>query len=210
MIYSTRTAFQVGFVVSVMTTGIGAVLGAFSGFYQARFIDGLFSWIASCIDAIPFYLLVAAISFLLPDTNLAMYVAMIGAMWTGTYRVVRSQVARLRAMEFIEATKALGASAPRTIFKHILPNTLPILLVETSLGFVTAVKTEAILSFLGLGVKDGMSWGLMLFEASSEVTAGYFSNFLAASSWMFLLVMAFSQLSDALQDALVPRSRGAT
>ena len=81
----------------------------------------------------------------------------------------------------------------------------PVLLIELSLAFVTAIKTEAILSFLGLGVKNGISWGLMLSEASSEVVAGHYQNFLSASVFMFVLVMAFNQFSDALQDALDPK-----
>jgi len=81
-----------------------------------------------------------------------------------------------------------------------------VLLVQATLSFVAAIKSEVILSFLGLGVKDGMSWGLMISESTFEVLAGYFNNFIAASVLMFGLVMAFNMFSDALQDALDPRT----
>ena len=91
------------------------------------------------------------------------------------------------------------------IFRHILPNTSHILLVQGSIAFVSAIKAEVILSFLGIGIRDGMSWGLMIEESTKEVLAGFYNNFIAASLLMFGLVMAFNALSDALQDAMDPR-----
>ena len=87
----------------------------------------------------------------------------------------------------------------------MLPNTAHILLVQATIAFVAAIKTEVILSFLGLGVQDGVSWGLMLAESTQEVLAGRFGNFLAASGMLFLLLMGFNLLADALQDATDPR-----
>ena len=88
---------------------------------------------------------------------------------------------------------------------HILPNTVHIALVQGSLLFVAAIKTEVILSFLGLGVRDGVSWGLMLAESSQEVLAGQFANFIAASGMLFALLMGFNMLADAFQDAFDAR-----
>jgi oligopeptide transport system permease protein len=106
----------------------------------------------------------------------------------------------------VEAAHAIGLGNFRIIFRHILPNTTHILLVQATLSFVAAIKSEVILSFLGLGVKDGMSWGLMISESTFEVLAGFFNNFIAASLMMFGLVMAFNMFSDSLQDALDPRA----
>ncbi len=92
--------------------------------------------------------------------------------------------------------------------RHVLPNTAHILLVQATIIFVGAIKTEVILSFLGLGVNDGVSWGLMIDESTKEVLAGFYNNFLAASVMMFGLLMAFNLLADALQDALDPRKVG--
>jgi peptide/nickel transport system permease protein len=88
--------------------------------------------------------------------------------------------------------------------RHVLPNTVHILLVQTTIAFVAAIKTEVILSFLGLGVHNGVSWGLMLAESTQEVLAGHFNNFLAASVMLFALLIGFNLLADALQDAFDP------
>lgn len=204
-VYSIKTAFEVGTVVAVASIIIGALTGCLAGYFNGTWIDEIIIWIFGCLDSIPFYLFVAAVSFAMKDHGSSMYIAMIAVMWTGTCKVVRGQVIKLRHFEFVEAAKALGVSDFIIIFRHILPNTIPVLLIELSLAFVTAIKTEAILSFLGLGVKNGISWGLMLSEASSEVVAGHYQNFLSASVFMFVLVMAFNQFSDALQDALDPK-----
>ena len=204
-VYSTSTAFEVGLVVAVAAISIGAVLGALAGFYAGRWLDELVIWLMGVLDAMPFYLFVAAIAFALQDNPYAMHVAMISCFWTTTGRLVRGEVIKLRSMEYVEAARAIGVPNLVTIFRHVLPNTFHILLVQASICFVAAIKSEVILSFLGLGVKDGMSWGLMIAESTQEVLAGFFNNFLAASLLMFGLVMAFNMFSDALQDALDPR-----
>ena len=205
-LYSTRTAFELGLVVAVLSTVVGAVFGAFAGFFSGGWIDELVLWVMGVIDSIPFYLLVAAIAFSLGDSPYAMYIAMIATFWVGTSRLVRGEVIKLKEFEFVEAAHAIGLSELAIIFRHILPNTFHILLVQATITFVAAIKSEVILSFLGIGIQDGMSWGLMIAESTIEVLAGFFNNFIAASLLMFGLVMAFNMFSDALQDALDPRS----
>jgi ABC-type dipeptide/oligopeptide/nickel transport system permease subunit len=204
-LYSTATAFEVGLVVAVMVVTVGGVLGAVSGFFAASWIDELILWIMGVIDAMPFYLLVAAIAFALADYAYSMHVAMIATFWTSTGRYVRGEVIKLRGMEFVEAARAIGVRQGTIIFRHVLPNTLHILLVQMTLCFVDAIKAEVVLSFLGLGVKDGMSWGLMISESTLEFLAGHFNNLVAASVLMFGLVYAFNMFADALQDALDPK-----
>ena len=204
-LFSTKTAFEVGLVVAVLSTALGAMLGAVAGFFSGRWIDEIVLWLMGVLDSIPFYLFVAAIAFALQDSPYAMHVAMIATFWITTGRLVRGEVIKLRGLEFVEAAHAIGVPEFTIIFRHILPNTSHILLVQATITFVAAIKSEVILSFLGLGVKDGMSWGLMIAESTQEVLAGFFNNFLAASLLMFGLVMAFNTFSDALQDALDPR-----
>ncbi|MGA1079922.1 MAG: ABC transporter permease [Steroidobacteraceae bacterium] len=204
-IYSISTAFEIGLVVAVLSTLLGAVLGAVAGFFSGRATDELVVWLMGVLDSIPFYLLVAAIAFALEGNPWSMHVAMISTFWITTARLVRGEVIKLKGLEFVEAAHAIGVPEYTIIFRHILPNTFHILLVQSTITFVAAIKSEVILSFLGLGVKDGMSWGLMISESTFEVLAGFFNNFLAASVMMFGLVMAFSIFSDALQDALDPR-----
>jgi ABC-type dipeptide/oligopeptide/nickel transport system permease subunit len=204
-IFSTKTAFEIGLYVSVLSTILGATLGAISGFYAGSWIDELILWLKGTLDSIPFYLFVAAVAFALNGHALAMHLAMIVTFWTTTARVIRGEVMKLKELEFVEAARAIGVPSRLIIFRHILPNTSHILLVQATIVFVSAIKSEVILSFLGLGVQDGVSWGLMISESTQEVTIGIFNNFLAASGLLFVLVMAFNLFSDALQDALDPR-----
>jgi ABC-type dipeptide/oligopeptide/nickel transport system permease subunit len=207
-IYSTKTAFEVGLVVAILATGIGALLGAVAGFFNGSWIDEILLWVMGVLDSIPFYLFIAAIVFVMQDNPYSMHVAMIATFWTSAGRLVRGEVIKLRGLEYVEAAHAIGVPEFTIIFRHILPNTTHILLVQATITFVSAIKSEVILSFLGLGVKDGMSWGLMIAESTQEVLAGFFNNFLAASVLMFGLVMAFNMFADALQDALDPRKVG--
>jgi ABC-type dipeptide/oligopeptide/nickel transport system permease subunit len=204
-IYSTSTAFQVGAVVAVLAVALGGLLGAVAGFFVASWADEVVLWLMGVFDAMPFYLLVAAVAFALADNPYAMHVAMIATFWTTTSRLVRGEVIKLRGLEFVEAARAIGVPRRLIIFRHVLPNTLHILLVQLTLCFVDAIKAEVVLSFLGLGVKDGMSWGLMISESTLEFLAGHFNNLLAASGLMFGLVFAFNMFADALQDALDPK-----
>ena len=99
------------------------------------------------------------------------------------------------------AARALGSSTGSIIFRHILPNSLHLLLVQATVVFVAAIKAEVILSFLGLGLQDSVSWGLMIAESTQDVLAGHMNNFLAASGFMFVLVISFNLLSITLEDA---------
>jgi peptide/nickel transport system permease protein len=134
-----------------------------------------------------------------------MHLAMIITFWTTTARIVRSEVMRIKQREFVEAARAIGLPGITVVFRHVLPNTVHILLVQSTIVFVAAIKTEVILSFLGLGIQDGVSWGLMLAESSQEVLAGHFGNFIAASVALFVMLIGFNLLADALQDALDTR-----
>ena len=208
-LYSVRTAFEIGLVVAVLSTALGAVLGALAGWYSHGWIDASVLWLKGVLDSIPFYLFVAAVAFALQGQPWAMHVAMIATFWTATGRLVRAEVMKLRKREFILAAQAIGLPDLLILLRHVLPNTLPILLVQASIAFVAAIKTEVILSFLGLGVQHGVSWGLMLAESTQEVLAGQFNNLLAASIPLFVLLFGFNLLVDALQDAFDPKQASA-
>lgn len=204
-IYSTKVAFEIGLLVALVTTFIGGVLGAIAGYYAGSWIDELILWIKGVLDAMPFYLFVAAVAFAMQGSPFGMHVALIATLWTTTGRIVRGEVIKLKSLEFVEAARAVGVPDLVIVFRHMLPNTAHILLVQATIVFVTAIKAEVILSFLGIGTQDGVSWGLMISQSTNEVTAGFFNNFIAASLFMFVLVMAFNLFSDALQDALDPK-----
>jgi len=204
-LFGTATAFEVGLIVTLCSTILGAVMGALSGWYSHSWVDEIILWLKGVLDSIPFYLFAAAIAFALQGNPWAMHLAMIVTFWTTTARIIRGEVMRLKQREFVEAARAIGLPGLKTVFRHIMPNTVHILLVQASIVFVAAINTEVILSFLGLGIQDGVSWGLMLAESSQEVLAGHFGNFIAAGTALFILLMGFNLLADALQDALDTR-----
>lgn len=204
-IQGTKTAFEVGLIVAVLSTVIGGILGAVAGYFDRTIVDEVIMWLYGCLDAIPFYLFVAAVAFALRDQPYAMHVAMIATFWSSTCRIVRGEVIKIKSLEYVQAAKALGVGSMTIIFRHVIPNTFHILLVQGTIAFVSAIKSEVILTYLGLGVKHGVSWGTMLSESTFEVSAGIFNNFIAASSFLFLLVIAFNLFADALQDALDPK-----
>jgi len=204
-LFGTATAFEVGLIVTLASTILGTVMGALAGWYSHSWLDEAILWLKGVLDSIPFYLFAAAVAFALRGSPWAMHLAMIITFWTTTARIIRGEVMRIKQREFIEASRAIGLPGLTIIFRHVLPNTFHILLVQASIVFVAAINTEVILSFLGLGIQDGVSWGLMLAESSQEVLAGHFGNFIAAGTSLFILLMGFNLLADALQDALDTR-----
>ena len=204
-LFGTATAFEVGLLVTICSTLLGTVLGGLAGWYSHGWLDEIILWVKGVLDSIPFYLFAAAIAFALQGSPWAMHLAMIITFWTTTARIIRGEVMRIKQREFIEAAQAIGLPGFTVLFRHVLPNTFHILLVQGTIVFVAAINTEVILSFLGLGIQDGVSWGLMLAESSQEVLTGHFGNFLAAGISLFLLLMGFNLLADSLQDALDTR-----
>ncbi|MFP6882529.1 MAG: ABC transporter permease [Roseibacillus sp.] len=204
-----KTAFQVGVVVAISATAIGGILGAIAGYFHRTIVDEVIMWIYGCIDAIPFYLFVAAVAFALKEVKplapYAMHIAMIATFWSSTCRIVRGEVIKIRGLEYIQAAKAIGVGPLTIIRRHVMPNTSHLLLVQSTIAFVGAIKSEVILTFLGLGVKEGVSWGIMLSESINDVLRGHMGNFLGASGFLFVLVIAFNMFADALQDALDPK-----
>jgi len=204
-LFGAATAFEVGLIVTIFSIVLGTVLGALAGWYSNTWLDEVILWLKGVLDSIPFYLFAAAIAFALQGNHWAMHLAMIITFWTTTARIVRGEVIRIKQREFVEAARAIGLPGISVVFRHVLPNTVHILLVQSTIVFVAAIKTEVILSFLGLGIQDGVSWGLMLAESSQEVLAGHFGNFIAASVALFVMLMGFNLLADAIQDALDTR-----
>jgi len=201
------TAFEVGLSVALGATAFGAVAGGIAGYFSQTWIDEIIQWCKGTLDAIPFYLFVAAVAFALQGHAAAMHLAMIATFWTTTARLVRAETQHIRQLDFIAAARVSGLKPWRVILRHILPNSAHIILVQATLTFVAAIKTEVILSFLGIGLHDTVSWGLMIAEAGQDILAGQYMNFIAASLALFGLIMAFNRLADDLQAALDPRTR---
>ncbi|MEM1410755.1 MAG: ABC transporter permease subunit [Pseudomonadota bacterium] len=205
----TATAFRVGGLVTAGALVLGALLGAAAGWRTGSLLDEVMLYLMGVLDSVPIYLLAAALAFALGGGELAVITAMTLSFWTATARLIRGEVARLRTREFVLSAQAIGLPAPLIVGRHLLPNAAHILLVQGALTFVAAIKTEVILSFLGIGTLENVSWGLMLAESTQDLLAGHFGNFAAASLLLFLLLLALNLMTDALQDAFDLRETAA-
>lgn len=207
-IKGTQISVFVGVLAAVVATLVGTLLGAFAGFFGGK-VDDFLEWLYNVFTAIPDILLIFAFAAVL-GRGIDTVVLILGLTgWTGLYRQVRAEFMKHRMREYVRAAEAIGASAMSRMFRHILPNVSHVILVRMSLMVVGFIKSEVILSYLGLGVPvDQVSWGTMLAEAQSELILGYWWQLAAATVFMAVFVTAFSLMADAWRDALDPKLRG--
>jgi len=198
----TQISVFVGVLAAVLATVIGTVLGALAGFFGGKVGDFL-EWLYNVFEAIFAFAAVFG-------RGIGTVVLILGlAGWTGLYRQVRAEFMKHGGREYVRAAEAIGASAWSRMFKHILPNISHVILVRMSLLVVGFIKSEVILSYLGLGVGvEDVSWGTMLAEAQSELILGHWWQLAAATLFMAVFVTAFSLMADAVRDALDPKLRG--
>ena len=205
----TQISVFVGVLAALVATVIGTLLGALAGFFGGKVGDFL-EWVYNVFTAIPDILLIFAFAAVL-GRGVGTVVLILGLVgWTGLYRQVRAEFIKHAGREYVRAAEAIGASTTSRMFRHILPNVSHVILVRMSLLVVGFIKSEVILSYLGLGVPiDQVSWGTMLAEAQSELILGHWWQLATATVFMALFVTAFSLMADAWRDALDPKLRGA-
>ena len=211
-LYSAKIAIQVGLIVSFCAVLFGSIVGAAAGYFGG-IIDHLVIWLYSTFSSIPYLVLLVVLSFMftgspLEKTLIPLYVAFSLTFWIGPCRVTRGEALKLKSLDYVQAAQALGASKARILLKHIIPNTSHLMFINSSLLFIGAIKGEVVLTFLGLGLKEGVSWGTMISQSKPEVVSGFFWQIGAATFFMFVLVLAFNILTDALQDAFDPKHVG--
>lgn len=204
-VHGTATALSVGFIASGISLVIGIILGALAGYYGGK-IDALIVWIYTTIDSIPYILLIPSLTFVLGRGLVNVYIAVGITSWVTLCRLVRGEFMKHKSRDYVLAAEVLGASDSRKIFRHILPNVAHLGFVQFGLGFVSAIKFEVILSYLGVGVDPSTpSWGLMLDDAKLELSRPFWGNLAAATIFMFFLVLAFNLFNDALRESLDPK-----
>jgi len=203
-IHGARVAISVGLVSTLISIPIGVFLGALGGYFGGRIDDGV-TWLYTTVSSVPYVLLLLAITFVLGRGISAVYVALAAVSWVGLARVIRAEFLRHKNREYVVAAASVGVGHGARIFRHILPNVSHQIVVGFSLIFQNAIKSEVFLSFLGLGVQDQPSWGLMIDDAKLELARGVWWQLAAATGAMFFLVLAFNLFGDALRDALDPK-----
>lgn len=203
-----EVSIVVGLLAALVATFIGTLLGALSGFFGGKLGDFL-EWVYNVFTAIPSILLIFAFAVIFGRGVMSVVLILGLTGWTGIYRLVRAEFMKHRQREYVRSAEAIGASSGSRMFKHILPNVSHVALVQLSLHVVAFIKSEVILSYLGLGVSvDQVSWGTMLAEAQSELILGYWWQLAAVTVTMAVFVTAFALFTDALRDALDPKLRG--
>ena len=207
LLIGVRVSLSVGLIAVLISLTIGILLGALAGYFRG-WVDDCIMWFINVIWSIPTLLLVFAITLALGKGFWQVFIAVGLTMWVNVARLVRGQVLAVRELEYVEATRALGYSHTRTIFKHILPNILGPVMVIAASNFASAIVIEAGLSFLGVGVQPPQpSWGLMIKENYNFIITHNPMLALAPGIAIMLLVLAFNLLGNGLRDALNVRGK---
>ncbi len=204
--HATRIALVIGTTSTLLALLIGVLLGSLSG-YLGGWVDQMVVWLYTTLDSIPYILLLAAFAFSLGQGLWNVFIALGLTSWTTLCKIVRSEFIKLRHTDFVIAAKAQGLPAWKIVFQEILPNIWHLILVQAGVIFVTVIKIEVILSYLGLGMEPGSpSWGLMIDDAKQEITRGIWWNMAGATIFMFGLVLATQLLLESLRRSLDRKS----
>ncbi|MEC7276717.1 MAG: ABC transporter permease [Bdellovibrionota bacterium] len=206
-IKGTEVAMSVGLVTGILTVIIGVFLGALAGYFGGK-VDEVIVWFYTTFSSIPSIMLLVGICFIVGKGILAVYLSLGLTSWVSLCRLIRGEFIRHKDREYVQAATAIGGGDYRKIFKHILPNVLHIVIINFSLQFQVAIKSEVILSYLGLGVQGVPSWGTMINDAKLELARGNWWQLAAATAAMMIVVLAFNILGDSLRDALDPKLKG--
>ena len=210
-----RISLTIGFVVIILEAILGVILGGIAGYFGG-WVDNLIMRIVdilSCIPTIPIMLILSQMlkSWGIVDIrSLYILMALLTLLgWTGIARMVRGQILSLREQEFMLAAKCSGLSTPRKIFKHLLPNVMPQLIVQMTMGLGSIILTEATLGFLGIGVPEGTpTWGAMINSATQmDILIGYPNFWIPPGICITLAILAFNFVGDGLRDAFDPKMK---
>ena len=205
LIYGGRATLLVGVVAAFLSVTIGITLGAAAGYYGGR-VDAVLMRITEFFQVLPALLFAMVVVTLFSPTLLTVTVAIGIVSWTGTARLTRAEFMKIRGLEFVRAERAIGAGDARIIWKVILPNAFPPLVVSATLAIGVAILFEAGLAFLGLGDPNQMSWGLMIGSSRQYVLASWWAVTFPGAA-IFITVLAVSLIGDGLNDALNPKLR---
>jgi peptide/nickel transport system permease protein len=219
LLYGARLSLAVGLLAMVVALGIGAGVGLLAGFCRG-WTELVLMRLTDVMLTIPTLILAIALVAVMPRTpvrllgvsvpreiiNVFLVIGLVS--WTSIARVVRSETLRVAAMEYVDAARALGCSRARILWRHVLPNVLPTIVVLASLGTAGAIVLDAGLSYLGIGIKPPLpSWGKMIFEGQPYLLT---ARWLIAAPGLavVLVVLGFNLLGNGLQNALDPHRRG--
>ncbi|MDR0648145.1 MAG: ABC transporter permease [Synergistaceae bacterium] len=203
LIYGARISIMIGLLPTTISMVLGAVLGLTAGYFGGK-VDFWIMRFADIVLAFPSLLLAMVVSYTLGGGIMSIFVALSVVSWAGTARVIRSQAMSLKEKEFVEAARSIGVRPGVIIFRHILPNCVPNLIVLFTLNIPGAILNESSLSFLGIGAAPpSTSWGLMIYRYKTYLMS-YPWLAIAPGLAILVFVLAFNFLGDGVRDALDP------
>lgn len=221
-LYGARMSLTIAFGASLLTMVIGTVLGAIAGYFGG-WMDVIITWLFTTVASIPRILLILAMAYSLRGRTFDLFgllsepVAVSGSMllilamglttWVGLCRLIRGEIMKQRSMDYESAARALGVGRWRILIRHLLPNVFYLVIIQFSLIFPLFIHTEVILSYLGLGPTDGVSWGQMIEASLNEMMRSpkVWWQLAAATVAVLGISLALNLFGDALRDALDPR-----
>ena len=215
LMYGGRVSLLIGFIVEIISTVIGVILGGLAGYF-GKWVDNLIMRIVDifyCIPSMPIIIILGAAMDAMrvdPQVRMIYLMLILGLLgWPSIARLVRGQILSLREQEFMTATEASGLRVSRRIFKHLVPNVIPQLIVSCSMGLGSTIITESTLSFLGLGVKFPFaSWGNIINDVNDTyVLTTYWFIWIPAGVLLLATVLAFNLVGDGLRDAFDPKMK---
>ena len=204
--YGARISLSIGIVASLINLFVGVLYGGISGYFGGR-VDSIMMRIVDILYGIPLLLYVILLMVVLKPGLMNVFIALGLVYWLRMARIVRAQVLSLKELEYVTASRLLGASHSRLILGHLLPNSLGPIIITLTLSIPEAIFTEAFLSFIGLGVSAPMaSWGVLASEGVVTLRSYPFQLLFPAVA-ISLTMLGFNFLGDGLRDALDPRMR---
>lgn len=215
LMYGGRISLTIGFIVVILETIIGIILGGIAGYFGG-WVDQIIMRVVdvfNCIPTLPILLIASAMIDswgLEPDKRIYVLMVIITIFsWSGVARMVRGQILSLREQEYITATEVMGLPTWRKIFKHLIPNVMPQLIVSMTLGLGSVILYESTLSYLGLGVQvPKAAWGTMISGAKDMTILNYHMNmWLPAGILIVIAVLGFNFVGDGLRDAMDPKAK---
>lgn len=203
IIYGSRISLVIGIVPTTISMVIGTILGLMAGFLGKK-VDFVIMRLADIMLAFPSLLLAMVVMYTLGASLINIFIALSAVSWAGTARVVRSQTLSLKEKEFVEAARSIGVKKSVIMFRHILPNCLPSLIVLFTMNIPGSILSESSLSFLGIGAQPpASSWGLMVVNGKQWLFSEPWIA-IAPGIAILIIVLAFNFLGDGLRDAIDP------
>ena len=206
LVQGSRIAFHVGIMTSLIAIPLGVLLGLLGGYFGGK-MDSFVVWLCATVASMPGLLFILAISMVVGQGLLGIYLGIGLTTWVGVCRTIRAEVMKHKDRAYVQAARVMGYSHARIMFRHLLPNVAHMILIQFSVRFPSAVGTEVFISFLGIGVQGEPSWGVMINNARLRLWQGVWWEMTFVTAAIFILVLVFNHLADELRDILDPALR---